>query len=55
MLARQRPLTTALRAIGIERSRSVTPFAVSACTAAMVSPMPNTIACTKIPGIRNAR
>ena len=41
--------------MGIERNRSVTPLAESACTAASVSPMPKAIVWAKIPGIRNSR
>ena len=52
--AQQRPTTTADGAIGIERNRSVMPLAVSACTAASVSPIPNAIVWAKIPGMTNS-
>ena len=49
-----RPRTTAPEAIGIERNRSVTPFSASTETAVIVSPMPNAMAMTNIPGSRNS-
>ena len=54
MLAQHRPTTTADGAIGIDRNRSVTPLAVSACTAASVSPMPKAMVWANMPGITNS-
>ena len=54
-VGRLRPATTADGAIGIERNRSVTPRSTSVATAVMVSPIPNTMVITKMPGIRNSR
>ena len=55
MLAMQRPTTTADGAIGIDRKRSVTPFAESVWTDIIVSPMPNAIVWANMPAIRNSR
>ena len=40
--------------MGIERNRSVTPLSASWVTAIIVSPAPNAIVMTNIPGIRNS-
>ena len=50
--ATSRPASTAERAIGIDRSRSITPF-FSSCARAMAVPnVANAAVCAMIPGIR---
>ena len=52
MSATSRPASTAERAIGIDRSRSITPF-FSSCASAMAVPnVANAAVCAMIPGIR---
>jgi hypothetical protein len=53
--ATARPASGADAAIGIERNRSVTPFAASAVTAATVDSRPNSIVIANMPGSRNSR
>ena len=49
-----RPRSTEAADIGIERNRSVTPLSASWVTAIIVSPVPNAIVITNMPGIRNS-
>jgi hypothetical protein len=52
--ATRRPASTADRAIGIDRSRSITPF-FSSCASAMAVPkQANAAVCAMIPGIRKS-
>ena len=55
MSAAPRPATTAERAIGIDRNRSVTPRAASVVTATMVASTPKSMVRANMPGIRNSR
>ena len=55
MSAAPRPATTAERAIGMARNRSVTPRAESVVTATMVASTPKSMLRANIPGIRNSR
>ena len=50
--ARVRPTSTAERAIGSDRNRSIRPLLRSSASPTPVVSAPNTIVCTKIPGIR---
>src|SRR5215203_878894 len=50
--ARVRPTSTAERAIGSERNRSMRPLLKSSARPTPVVSEPNTMVCTKIPGIR---
>ena len=47
-----RPASTAERAIGSERNRSMRPLARSSARPMPVAAAPNTAVCTKMPGIR---
>ena len=47
-----RPTSTAERAIGSERNRSMSPFWRSSASPTPVVSEPNTTVCTKMPGIR---
>ena len=47
-----RPVSTAERAIGSERKRSMSPFCKSSASPTPVVRAPNTTVCTKIPGMR---
>ena len=51
--AAMRPASTAERAIGSERKRSMMPFCRSSARPTEVAEVPKTIVCTMIPGIRN--
>ena len=55
MSAMPRPATTAERAMGMARNRSVTPLAASVVTAIMVASTPNSMLRANMPGIRNSR
>ncbi len=55
MSATPRPATTAERAIGMDRNRSVTPLAASVVTATMVASRPKSMVRANMPGIRNSR
>jgi hypothetical protein len=55
MSAQARPTTTADGDMGIERKRSVIPFAASVVTAIIVASMPNAIVMANMPGSRNSR
>ena len=50
--AKVRPTSTAERAIGSDRNRSTRPLLRSSASPTPVVSAPNTIVCTKIPGIR---
>ena len=50
--ATSRPASTAERAIGIDRSRSITPFFSSMASAMAVPNEANAAVCATIPGIR---
>ena len=50
--ATSRPASTAERAIGIDRSRSITPFFSSTASAMAVANEANAAVCATIPGIR---
>ena len=50
--ATRRPASTAERAIGIDRSRSITPFWSSCASAMAVPKVANAALCAMIPGIR---
>ncbi len=54
MSAIVRPLRTAMRAIGSERKRSISPFCMSSAIESAVTNPPNDIAWTMIPGIRKS-
>ena len=49
-----RPASTAERAIGSERKRSIRPFFRSSLSPTAVSAPPKQIVCTRIPGIRKS-
>jgi hypothetical protein len=51
--ARIRPVSTAERAIGRERNRSMMPLARSSLRPIPVMTVPNTTVCTMIPGMTN--
>ena len=55
MSAKVRPLSTAERAIGSDRNRSIRPLVMSSATAIAVVIEANASVWTKIPGIRNSR
>ncbi len=48
-----RPASTAERAIGSERKRSMSPFCRSSLRPSAVTKPPNAMFCTRIPGSRN--
>ena len=50
--ATSRPASTADRAIGIDRSRSITPFCSSWASAMAVPKLANAAVCAMIPGIK---
>ena len=50
--ATSRPVSTAERAIGIDRSRSITPFFSSCASAMAVANDANAAVCAMMPGIR---
>ena len=49
-----RPASTAARAIGSERKRSISPLWTSSLSPSAVTNPPNAMFCTMIPGIRNS-
>jgi hypothetical protein len=49
-----RPASTAERAIGSERKRSIRPFLRSSVSPTAVSAPPKQIVCTRMPGIRKS-
>ena len=52
--ASRRPASTAERAIGIDRSRSITPFFSSTASAMAVPKQANAAVCAMMPGIRKS-
>ena len=54
MSARVRPASTAARAIGSERKRSIRPLWTSSLSPSAVTKPPKAIVCTTIPGSRNS-
>ena len=50
-----RPISTATRAIGSERNRSMIPFCMSSAMPAPVNVEPNMTVWTKTPAMRNSR
>ena len=55
MSAMLRPKTTAERAMGMERKRSVTPLAASVAMDVIVASKPKAMVIANMPGIRNSR
>ena len=54
MSEKVRPASTAARAIGSERNRSIRPLWTSSFSPSAVTNPPNAMFCTMIPGIRNS-